>query len=134
MDENNAWIPTLPELLRETNARLGWSQVHFAAALGKDQSEVSKILSGKTQRPQDYTLQQIVDVYNRAGLEVTIDQLIAARDAGRGRLANPWGFQPHWIRLLIRVMAEDQQFADWVYTRWSSDLEQIFALLRAREK
>ena len=29
------WIPSLPELLKEANARLGWTQVAFADALGK---------------------------------------------------------------------------------------------------
>ena len=133
MDDNTPWIPTLPELLKELNGRLGWTQVAFADALGKDPSEVSKILSGRTARPQDFTLEAIAQAYQRAGLDVTLEQLVESRDAGRNNLSNPWNFPAHWVRLLIRIMAEDQEMQDWFYERWAADHERITTLLERRK-
>lgn len=133
MDEYQDYIPTLSEYLRECNARLGWSQVAFSERLGKDPSEVSKILSGKTQRPQDETLEKIARVYQQAGLQVDVERLIACRDAGRGRQI-PGDMPPHWFRLVARVMAERQELADFFYARWMNDYEQIVTLLRIRDE
>lgn len=127
------YIPTLPEYLRECNARIGLNQVAFAERLGKDPSEVSKILSGKTQRPQDETLARIATIYQQAGLEVDVERLIACRDAGRGRQI-PGDLPPHWYRLVGRVLAERQDIADWFYQRWAHDYEQVTALLRKQNE
>lgn len=132
--QETPWIPTLPDLLKECNGRLGWTQVQLADALGKDPSEISKIMSGKTARPQDSTLEAIAQVYRQAGLDMTLDRLAAARDAGRGNFPNPWDFPSHWVRLVMRIMAEDQNLQDFFYERWSNDMQRITTLLEQRKR
>jgi len=124
------WIPSLPELLKECNARLAWSQVAFADALGKDPSEVSKILSGKTMRPQDSTLFAIAGAYQRAGLDMSFDRLAAARDNGRTGQTNAFGIPDHWLRLVLRIMTEEQDVQDGLYELYSFEYERISSLLR----
>ena len=124
------WIPSLPELLRECNARLGITQVAFADMLGKDPSEVSKILNGKTSRPQDATLMQIAAAYQRAGLDMSFDRLAAARDSGRAGQTNAFGVPDHWLRLVLRITTEDQDTQDTFFESFSYQYERFAALLR----
>lgn len=134
MNENTTWIATLPELLKECNARLGWTQIQFAVALGKDPSDMSKILSGKTARPHDETLEAIARVYQQAGLDISLEQLVTSRDAARGGYANPYNYPPHWIRLMNRIMVESQDLQDWFFERWSHDHERVTTLIERQKR
>jgi transcriptional regulator with XRE-family HTH domain len=134
MDNNTAWIPTLPELLKEALARVGWTQIHFASAMGRDPSDISKILSGKTARPQNETLEDIARVLSQAGLEITRDELIAARDAPRNAYPNPYNYPLHWLRLMNRLMLNSPELVDWFFERWSADYERIITLLERQKR
>jgi len=70
----------------------------------------------------------------QARLDISADQLAIARDAGRGNYPNPWDFPPHWVRLVMRIMAEDQELQDFFYERWSNDMHRITALLEQRKR
>lgn len=127
--------PSLGQLITQYNEMIGWKQADLAKAVGKDTSEISRIVTGKHRRPQDATLELISDAYQQAGLSaVTKDVLIAARDNQDRPVQNPWGLPPHWLRLLQNVMAYDQEFQDAMYRKWSSDLRETAMLLSRRAR
>lgn len=122
--------PTLGQLLVQYNEMLSWRQSDLAKAVGKDTAEISRIVTGKHRRPQDFTLELIAQAYQRAGLQgVTRELLITARDNQDRPATNPWGLPHHWLRLVQSVLAHDQEFQDATYRKWSTDLRETAMLL-----
>ena len=121
-------IPTLGDLLRTYNGLIGWTQTDLAQAIGSDQANVSKIMSGRIQRPHETTLQTIAAAYRNAGLTgVTADQLLLARDHAGKPDHNPFDIPAHWLRPFQTISLLDQERQDALYRVFSTILREFAA-------
>lgn len=122
-------ITPLVLLLEEYNAALGWTQLELATRIGKDAADLNKIFTGASRRPHYSTLVRIARAYQDAGLDVTAESLMEARDRETLNTADSQGIPPQWARLVYRVLAHPPDVQDSFFRLWSQHFHETVTLM-----
>ena len=105
---------SLPELLSQLNAELNWQDQDLADAAGVDKGHLSRVMTGSIKKPRTNLLQNILEAYRYAGLDVDMADLIAARD-GEMLRSSFSVIPPRWRSLFQRIVALDHQRQEVVF-------------------
>ena len=119
-------------LLEEYNASLGWTQLELARRVGKDPGDLNKIFIGASRRPHYSTLVRIARAYQDAGLDVTAELLLEARNREALNVADSQSIPPQWARLVFRVLAHPPDVQDSFFRQWSQHFQETITLMSRR--